>query len=106
MTKQQEARREYVRQYKLRHGCAMCEYPTARDLEAWGPVAVARSLQLDHIDPSQKLRDQNGRAVKPSQVVNRYSQEVLEAELKLCQVLCANHHSLKTAEAQLAGRAG
>lgn len=84
----------------------MCHYPTARDIEAWGPEAVARSLQLDHVDPSKKFRDSQGRPVKPAQLVRRYSQEVLEAELKLCQVLCANHHSLKTAEAQMAGEVG
>lgn len=101
-----EARREFIIQYKLERGCAMCHYPTARDLEAWGPEAVARSLQLDHVDPSLKFRNSKGEPVKPAQLVRRYGWDVLFAELENCQVLCANHHSLKTAEAQMAGEVG
>jgi hypothetical protein len=70
--------------YKTISGCEYCgynEHPSA--------------LQFDHIDPSTKYRDRNGKLVSPSLMIHR-SLQVMLHEFSICQILCANCHAVHT----------
>lgn len=84
MKKYVQANRELLNYIKTSIGCQMCGYNS-------NPLA----LQLDHIDPSTKFVNKNGRRLNPSDLVY-YSQATLMAEVKKCRVLCANCHSIYT----------
>lgn len=69
--------REWVDEFKLLVGCAVCEY---RDHPA--------ALDFDHLDPgSKKFGVARGLARSRAQI---------EAEIKKCRVLCANCHRIET----------
>jgi 5-methylcytosine-specific restriction endonuclease McrA len=80
-----ETKREYQREWMRRRRDAW--------LAEHGPCAHCGSdkdLQVDHIDPDQKLLNPAG--------VWSLSAEKREAELAKCQVLCESCHKIKTAE--------
>lgn len=64
-------------------------------LKLLGGVCVVcgttEDLELDHIDPKLKTFNVGSRTV---------SEERYLEELKLCQLLCREHHKIKTAAAQ------
>jgi hypothetical protein len=84
MTNTYKANRDLLNRLKVEAGCSICGYN-----------AHPFALQLDHIDPSTKYRNKNGKLVNPAQLVN-YSQAVLLAEFLKCRVLCANCHMIYT----------
>lgn len=83
-----QANRQIMNAYKVLRGCESCGYNA-------NPLA----LQFDHIDPTTKFRDKNGKLVHPSAMVN-YSLDKIYAEIEKCRVLCANCHIIYTYEEQ------
>lgn len=77
-------KRDFLNKLKTDAGCALCGYN-----------AHPYALQLDHIDPSTKYRNKNGKTVNPSHLVTR-SQATIYAEFLKCRVLCANCHMIYT----------
>lgn len=73
-----QERQEAVDQYKVQHGCKVC-----------GWREDPRALDLDHTDPAVKVDD-------VSSMLWYATWEQILAELGKCQVLCANHHRIKT----------
>lgn len=73
--------RDYIGSYKLSVGCEVC------DFEAEHPC----QLDLDHIDPTTKTYKGSHKAYDAGWSLTR-----IDRELKLCQVLCKNCHSLRT----------
>lgn len=76
-----EHNRKLIQRWKLTKGCAICGYKKHH---------VA--LQLDHIDPHTKHR------IKGMNTALNYkwSKSRIKKELALCQVLCANCHTVRT----------
>ena len=77
--KRRAAARQFVQSFLKEHPCACGEtrFPT---------------LQFDHLDPTQKsysISNMVGKGLSP---------EAIALEIAKCQVLCANCHSIKTAE--------
>ena len=73
---------ELLRRWKRSKGCSHCGYNN--------PIA----LVLDHIDPATKDKNRkSGRAINPL-----WCKERIKKELALCQVLCANCHTIRTWE--------
>lgn len=71
-------RREFLAAYKLERGCAVCGYNEHH-----------AALDFDHTQPELKTKNfqhflHDGRLEK------------VIFELSTCQVLCANHHRIKT----------
>ncbi len=66
-----------LRKWKMLKGCAICGYKEDY-----------RALQIDHIVPI------NGSHKRKS--FNKYGFKKLKEVLSGCQVLCANHHLIKT----------
>ena len=89
MTAEQKAKRKYgkkirartykfLRRVKKMVGCIKCGYNEH-----------FAALHFDHIDPSQK-------SSKGSAIENMWSIRRIKEELRKCQVLCANCHSIKS----------
>jgi hypothetical protein len=76
-------RQQWIDEYKLRHGCALCGYKE-----------FARALDLDHIEPTTKSGEIS-RLVKDAPW-----QKVLD-EIAKCMVLCAIHHRIKTFDPEM-----
>ena len=57
--------------------CAQCDWTDPR------------ALEFDHIDPSTKLHN-------ISDLIGLQDEEALSIELPKCQLLCKNHHCIKT----------
>ena len=83
--------RNLVDQIKLSSGCVKCGYNKN-----------PKALENNHIDPSTKYRDRNGKSVdishmalasgKDSLVRSRYSIKTILLEISKCEILCANCH--------------
>ncbi|AGG91282.1 hypothetical protein SWVG_00045 [Synechococcus phage S-RIP1] len=73
-------KRDFVNEYKLARGCCKCGYNEH-------PVA----LELNHIDPSTKIYSIGKQLIG-------ISMPKLIAELKKCNVMCANCHQIHTFE--------
>jgi hypothetical protein len=73
--------RDRVSAIKIARGCADCGYADPR---------YAGVLEFDHVDATNKEAD------ICSLVSNRASWERIEAEIAKCDVLCANHHRIRT----------
>ena len=69
-----------INEYKLERGCADCGYDEH-------PMA----LHFDHL-PGRKKRFDIGRAVRSA------SPAIIWAEIRKCEVVCANCHAVRTAE--------
>jgi hypothetical protein len=83
LRKHRRKMRKLVDEYKMAAGCAVCGFNES-------PFA----LHLDHLVPSEKRnRGKAGRALEVS-----WSEKRIREELGKCQVLCANHHAIKTFE--------
>ena len=70
-------RKEYVVEYKLRHGCTDCGF---NDHSA--------ALQFDHLPGTSKVRE-----IKTG---GQLGWEALLEEIAKCEVVCANCHSIRT----------
>jgi hypothetical protein len=87
--------RELIDNIKLASGCIKCGYNRN-----------PRSIHFNHIDPSTKYRDRNGRTVdiarmtlasgKNSLEKSRYSVKTILEEISKCEILCANCHGEHT----------
>lgn len=73
----QEAKAEWVREYKLSHGCADCGYAEHH-----------AALDFDHRPGTAKVRD-----IKKGQ---QLGWEALKTEVAKCDVVCANCHRVRT----------
>ena len=83
--------RNFVDQIKLSSGCIKCGYNKN-----------PKALEFNHIDPSTKYRDRNGKTIdisrmalasgKDSLVKSRYSMKTILKEIEKCEILCANCH--------------
>lgn len=71
-------RQEAVDQYKIQHGCRVC-----------GWREDPRALDLDHTNPADKVDE-------VSSMLRYATWAQILTELSKCQVLCANHHRIKT----------
>ena len=71
---------KFVRRVKKQSGCSQCGYK-----EHYA------ALHFDHIDPTTKHHQAKGSAFH-----NLWSIKRLKAELRKCQILCANCHAIKT----------
>jgi hypothetical protein len=79
------ANKELVQRYKMRLGCKQCGYKE-------NPVA----LQLNHLDPMLKIgRTKNGKVIE-SALSYYWSRARVKQEVRKCEVLCANCHTVKT----------
>lgn len=85
------ANRELMNATKVAIGCEMVK----ADGSVCGYNEHPQALQFDHIDPSTKFRNKNGRLRSPSDMVY-YSQADVIAEMNKCRVLCANCHMIYT----------
>ena len=74
-------RAELLRRWKRRKGCANCGY----NENGYG-------LQLDHIDPTTKVKN-DGKGNTKWKV---FGMKRLKEELSKCRVLCATCHMVKT----------
>lgn len=77
--------REFLADYKLKHGCKDCGYR-----------ARYEALDFDHLPQFKK-------SFQLSQV-NAHSQERLLREISKCEVVCANCHRVRTADRKKAAR--
>ena len=76
-----EKHKAFLHEYKLDKGCERCGYKE-------NPYA----LQFDHIDPTKKSRTSKcRRGIRIEWSISR-----IVDEMKLCRVLCANCHSIRT----------
>ena len=75
--------RSKINKYKMKFGCAICGYKNH-------PAA----LSFDHIDPTTKYRNKNGKVVQVSDMIKsgRYSWNTIMEEIGKCRVLCMNCH--------------
>lgn len=71
--------RARVKAYKIRMQCADCPE---------GQLWPACALHLDHLPQYEKTRD-------VSQMMSR-AWETIAAEIAKCEVVCANHHAIRT----------
>lgn len=78
--KAKRAKREFIRDFKRRAGCAICH---ERNPEV---------LDLDHLDPATKTRNHLGQS---THWVDLGWKRLVE-EIESCQVLCANCHRRRT----------
>ena len=63
----------WVREFKLRYGCALC------------PERHIACLEFHHLNPAEK-------DVDISQIIGHWSMQHLEREIAKCVVLCSNCH--------------
>ena len=87
--------RNLVDSIKLASGCVICGYNRN-----------PKALEFNHLDPSTKYRDRNGKTVdisrmsvasgKNSLEKSRYSIKTILNEISKCEILCANCHREKT----------
>ena len=75
--KKLERHRTFLRRYKRLKGCTICGWKES----TWG-------LHFDHIDPKKKKANVSEMA--------EYSIESLKKEIRKCNLLCANCHSIRT----------
>jgi hypothetical protein len=75
----QAFKKEWVRQYKVEHGCVDCGYNA-------NPVA----LGFDHLPGTVKVRD-----IKSGQ---QLGWQALQDEIAKCEVVCMNCHHIRTSE--------
>ena len=83
--------RNLVDQIKLESGCVKCGYNKN-----------PKALEFNHIDPSNKYRDRNGKTVDISRMAiasgknsaekSRYAIKTILKEIEKCEILCANCH--------------
>ncbi len=71
--------RSAIAEYKLERGCALCGFKGHPD-----------ALQFDHLPDADKAGNVSG--------MTNHGREKLTAEMKKCQILCANCHAIITAE--------
>ncbi|QMP83961.1 MAG: hypothetical protein [Caudoviricetes sp.] len=76
-----QERREFLDNYKLQRGCAICGYNKH-----------PKALCFDHIDPFTKHKDFS------SKILTRWNINVLNEEIAKCRILCANCHNIETFE--------
>jgi hypothetical protein len=77
--KNRNERRDFLNQYKLRVGCAICGYNKH-----------PQALTFDHLDQSQKDEDYS------SNNLIRWGRAKMLDEIRKCRVLCANCHAEDT----------
>lgn len=88
MREKQRENKAIVDAIKLKTGCVKCGYRKN-----------TAALTFDHIDPTTKYRDKNGRTVGIAKMLiagskgSRYSLDTILEEIKKCRVLCANCHA-------------
>lgn len=82
-----EFKRQYVEDYKLKHGCVDCGYN-----------AHSAALDFDHLPGTTKVRD-----IKSGQHLGWLA---LLTEIAKCEVVCANCHRIRTAARRAAVGSG
>lgn len=84
INKLQQSKRAYLQElaqrYKRKCGCRICGIKN--------PIV----LQFDHIDPTTKI------STVSQMITDRHNIERIKAEIRKCQILCANCHLIKTAK--------
>ena len=80
-------RKQLTREMKLASGCVQCGF---------NDPLLPEALHFDHIDPTQKLKCISHMVSRP----RRYPDDVYQAEIAKCQILCAKCHILKTSHDQ------
>ena len=95
-------RKHWIQKWKMHHGCKECGY-----------AHCPEALHLDHTVPGSKhsqLKNGKRNTSYGGGMANlyraKYPIEVLMAEVRKCQILCANCHAEKSAEERAKGKKG